>query len=210
MISESGKDFVDSLKKRIEEHNLKKNADYALLDQSLQIIIDNLKGHDEFTVGGIKNYKTESFSSYIDFKSQNFNDFISSIKDFMKEIDHKMKFIDLDDLKVFQVNVKGLEKISGKKDNPVVIEIYRKNVSVIRMRIIWPKDLSHCGRVHRKSKKWVTWFWEGELKKIILDRVDPFAENVEFMGSLDGKDFRVVSELDQTGFNYEILSLEKL
>lgn len=210
MISESGKDFVDSLKKRIDEHNLKKNADYALLDQSLMIIMDNLKNHEEFTIGGIKNYKTESFSSFIDFKSSDFDSFFILIKGFLKEIDPKVKNIDLDDLKVLQVNIKDLEKVSGKKNNPVVVEVYKKNPSVVRMRIIWPKNLAHCGRVHRKNRKWVTWFWEDELKKIILDRIDPFSENVEFMGSLDGSEFRIVSELDQSGFNYEILSLEKL
>ncbi len=210
MISESGKDFVESLRRRIEEHNLKKNADYALLDQSLMIILDNLKSHEEFTIGGIKNYKTESFSSFIDFKSSDFDSFLDQMKEFLKEIDPKYKGIDLDDLKVFRVNMIGLEKISGKKNNALIIELYRKNSSVVRMRIIWPKNMAHCGRIHRKNRKWVTWFWDGDLKKIILDRIDPFLENIEFLGTLDGEEFRIMTELDQSGFNYEILSFEKL
>ena len=68
----------------------------------------------------------------------------------------------------------------------------------------------HCGKVLRKNMKWVTWIWDGKLNKIILDRVDPFSQEIIFSGGIDGQAYEIVTELDYSGFNYEILSVNKV
>jgi hypothetical protein len=58
--------------------------------------------------------------------------------------------------------------------------------------------------------KWVTWIWDGKLKKIALDRVDPFSPVIIFSGDHEGQKYEIETELDYSGFNYEILSVNKL
>jgi hypothetical protein len=58
--------------------------------------------------------------------------------------------------------------------------------------------------------KWVTWIWNGKLHKIVLDRVDPFSPEIIFSGEIDGQTYGIATELDYSGLNYEILSVNKL
>jgi hypothetical protein len=58
--------------------------------------------------------------------------------------------------------------------------------------------------------KWVTWIWDGKLKKITLDRIDPFGDNITFYGEHEEITYEVETGLDDSGFNYEIISIRKV
>ena len=210
MVLEASKLFVESLRERVRDIKLKKSADDALVQHSLSIISDLLEKNDTIDFYSADNFKNGSSFSRIDFKTKNFDRFVKLFKLLVKKTDPKFKFNDLGDLKVFLVDLKALKEITGKDNNPLIVEISQTSNNLYRIRFKAPGDFCYCGRIHRKNRKWITWIWEGSIKILTMDRVDPFAPQIIFKGELDGKSYEVKTELDETGFNYEIISLEHL
>lgn len=210
MVLEASKLFVDSLRERVRDIKLKKSADDALVHHSLSIISELLEKNETIDFYSGDNFKNGSSFSRIDFKTSDFDRFIKLFKLLVKKLDHKYKYQDLGELKVFLVDLKALKEITGKDINLLIVEIYQTSKSLYRMRFKVPGNFCYCGRVHRKNRKWITWVWDGELKILTMNRIDPFSPQIIFEGELDNKTYVVKTELDESGFNYEIISLEHL
>lgn len=211
MRSEAVDQFVNSLKKRIKEEKLKQSVERTFLEEAVNLLVSVFSSVTGSFVKGVKNYKSKDFSSYIDVESTDERKLKTIVKESIRSIDSKMKWLDLGDLVIISCNLKSLELISGSLENPILIEVYpsptEKNT---RIRVMLGNRDKHCGKVLRKSMKWVTWIWDGKLHKIVLDRVDPFAPKIIFSGEIEGSTYEVSTELDYSGLNYEILSVNKL
>jgi hypothetical protein len=211
MRSEAVDQFVNSLKKRIKEEKLKQSVERTFLEEAVNLLVSVFSSGTGSFVKGVKNYKSKDFSSYIDVESTDEGKLKTIIKESIRGIDSKMKWLDLGDLVIISCNLKSLELISGSLENPVLVEVYPspsgKNT---RIRVMLGNRDKHCGKVLRKNMKWVTWIWNGKLHKIVLDRVDPFASEIIFSGEIDGQTYGIATELDYSGLNYEILSVNKL
>jgi len=211
MRSEAVDQFVDSLKKRIKEEKLKQNVERTFLEEAVNLLVSVFSSAEGSFVKGVKNYKSKDFSSYIDVESTNEKKLKTIIKESIRGIDSKMKWLDLGDLVIISCNLKSLELVSGSLKNPVLVEVYPSpSERNTRIRVMLGNKDKHCGKVLRKNMKWVTWIWDGKLNKIILDRVDPFSQEIIFSGGIDGQAYEIVTELDYSGFNYEILSVNKV
>jgi len=211
MRSEAVDQFVDSLKKRIKEEKLKQNVERTFLEEAVNFLVSVFSSAGDSFVKGVKNYKSKDFSSYIDVESTNEKKLKTIVKESIRGVDSKMKWLDLGDLVIISCNLKSLEIISGSLENPVLIEVYPSPTGRnTRIRVMLGNRDKHCGKVLRKNMKWVTWIWNGKLNKIVLDRVDPFSSEIVFSGDIEGQPYEIITELDYSGFNYEILSVNKL
>jgi hypothetical protein len=211
MRSEAVDQFVNSLKKRIKEEKLKQSVERTFLEEAVNLLVSVFSSVTGSFVKGVKNYKSKDFSSYIDVESTDERKLKTIVKESIRSIDSKMKWLDLGDLVIISCNLKSLELISGSLENPILIEVYPSPTEkTTRIRVMLGNRDKHCGKVLRKSMKWVTWIWDGKLHKIVLDRVDPFAPEIIFSGEIDGQTYGISTELDYSGLNYEILSVNKL
>jgi len=211
MRSEAVDQFVESLRKRVEEEKLKQSVERTFLEESVNLLVSLFSSDMGHFIKGVKNYKSKDFSSYIDVESTSVSKLKTIVKESIRRIDSKFKWHDLGDLVVIGCNLKGLEVISGSPENPVLIEVYPSPIEgSVRIRVMLGNRDKHCGRILRKSMKWVTWIWDGKLKKIALDRIDPFSSVIIFSGDHEGQKYEIETELDYSGFNYEILSVNKL
>lgn len=211
MHAEAVDQFVNSLKKRIEDEKLKQSVERTFLEEAASLLVTVFSSETGSFVKGVKNYKSKDFSSYIDVESTDERKLKTIIKESIRRIDSKMKWLNLGDLVIISCNLRSLELISGSLENPILIEVHpsptEKNT---RIRVMLGNRDKHCGKVLRKNMKWVTWIWDGKLHKIELDRVDPFATEIIFSGEIGGTTYAVSTELDYSGLNYEILSVNKL
>lgn len=208
MVLEASKAFVNSLRERVKEIKLKKSAEDALIHHALGVFSDLLSKNSSLDFYEVDSHKKGLTFSRIDFKTNNFEKFIKLFKLLIRKFDSRSKFYDLDDLKVFSVDLKPLKEITGKDSNQIIVEVYSPSKNNYRLRIKHPVEFCYCGMVHRKSKKWVTWIWENELKILTLSRVDPFADQIIFEGDIEDKRYSIKTELDESGFNYEIISIQ--
>jgi hypothetical protein len=210
MRSEAVEQFVESLRKRIQEEKLKQSVERTFLEEAINVLVDFFNSNLGPSVKGVKNYRTKEMSSYIDVEVEDPKKFRTIIKGSLRKIDSKVKWFDLGDLTVFSLNLEELKLLSGIPENPVLLEIYLTSSRIMRIRVTIANKSKNCGRVHRKSMKWVTWIWDGKLKKIVLDRIDPFGESITFYGEHEGANYEVETDLDDSGFNYEIISIKKV
>jgi hypothetical protein len=210
MRSEAVEQFVESLRKRIQEEKLKQSVERTFLEEAINVLVDFFNSNLGPSVKGVKNYRTKEMSSYIDVEVEDPKKFRTIIKGSLRKIDSKVKWFDLGDLTVFSLNLEELKLLSGIPENPVLLEIYLTSSRIMRIRVTIANKNKNCGRVHRKSMKWVTWIWDGKLKKIVLDRIDPFGESITFYGEHEGANYEVETDLDDSGFNYEIISIKKV
>ena len=210
MRSEAVEQFVESLRKRIQEEKLKQNVERTFLEEAINVLIDFFNSNLGPSVKGVKNYRTKEMSSYIDVEISDPKKFRTVIKGSLRKMDSKVKWFDLGELVVFSLNLKELKILSGIPENPILLEIYLTSSKIMRIRVTIANKDKHCGRIHRKSMKWMTWVWDGKLKKIVLDRIDPFGDCITFYGEHEGVNYEVVTNLDDSGFNYEIISVRKV
>jgi hypothetical protein len=210
MRSEAVEQFVESLRKRIHEEKLKQDVERTFLEEAINVLVDFFNSNLGPSVKGVKNYRTKEMSSYIDVEVEDPKKFKTIIKGTLRKIDSNVKWFDLGDLTVFSLNLKELKIISGIQENPVLLEIYLTSTRIMRIRVSIANKNKNCGRMHRKSMKWVTWIWDGKLKKIVLDRIDPFGDTITFYGEHEGNTYEVETDLDDSGFNYEIISIRKV
>lgn len=211
MRSEAVEQFVESLKKRVKEQKLKDDVERTFLEEAVNFLIPLFNSNIGPFVKGVKNYKSKDFSSYIDVETPDGGKLKTLIKDSIKKIDRKFRWYDLGDLVIISCNLDSLKMVSGNDDNPILIEVYPSPTeSSLRIRVMLGNRDKHCGKVLRKNMKWVTWIWDGKLTKLELNRVDPFSPEILFYGENGGQNFQVVTELDYSGFNYEILSINKV
>jgi len=211
MRSEAVEQFVESLKKRVKEQKLKDDVERTFLEEAVNFLIPLFNSNIGPFVKGVKNYKSKDFSSYIDVETPDGGKLKTLIKDSIKKIDRKFKWYDLGDLVIISCNLDSLKMVSGNDENPILIEVYPSPTeNSLRIRVMLGNRDKHCGKVLRKSMKWVTWIWDGKLTKLELDRLDPFSPEILFYGEKEGQKLQVVTELDYSGFNYEILSVNKV
>lgn len=208
MVLEASKAFVNSLRERVKEIKLKKSAEDALIHHALSVFSGLLSDNSSLDFYEVGDHKKGLSFSRIDFKTNDFGKFIKLFKLLIRKFDSRSKFYDLDDLKVFSVDLKPLKEITGRDSNQIIVEVYSPTKNNYRLRVKHPTEFCYCGMIHRKSRKWITWIWDNGLRILTLDRVDPFADQIIFEGELDDKRYLVKTELCENGFNYEIISIE--
>ena len=118
MRSEAVDQFVNSLKKRIKEEKLKQSVERTFLEEAVNLLVSVFSSGTGSFVKGVKNYKSKDFSSYIDVESTDEGKLKTIIKESIRGIDSKMKWLDLGDLVIISCNLKSLELISGSLENP--------------------------------------------------------------------------------------------
>lgn len=210
MRSEAVDQFVKAFRKRVDGEKAKQDVERTFLEEALNFLVSYFNSDLGPSIKGVKNYRTKEISCYMDIDTSDSRKLRSAFKSSLRKIDSRLNWFDLGDLVVFSFNIKDLQLVSGISENYVILELYNSPVKgMTRLKISLGNRDKHCGIIHRKSMKWVTWIWENsELKKIVLDRVDPFSEKIIFKGDLGDNSYLIETELDDSGFNYEILSIK--
>ena len=210
-MSNLAQEFINSLRNRIKEEKIKKEIQRSFLEEALNFLVTFFVDELNSCVKSIKNYKTEEVSCYIDLYVEDDKIFHRNFVSRIKTLDPKIKTVNLGEVRAYLINIKELSLITGTEDNKVIVEFYSGgSLKVKRAKISLPLELKSSPKIYRASKKWVTWIYNGSLEKLVLDRVDPFQENIEFFGSSKNNNYKITSKLDESGFYYEIISFEKL
>jgi len=210
MRTEAVDQFVKNFRKRVEEEKLKQDVERTFLEEALNFLVSYFNSNIGPSIKGVKNYRTKEISCYMDIEASDPKKLKSAFKGSLRKIDRKLTWFDLGELIVISFNIKDLQLVSGVYENHIILELYSSPVGgMTRLKISLGNKDKHCGIIHRKSMKWMTWIWEdSRLKRIILDRVDPFSEKIIFRGDFESRSYVIETELDDSGFNYEILSIK--
>lgn len=210
-MSNLAQEFINSLRNRIKEEKIKKEIQRSFLEEALNFLVTFFVDELNSCVKSIKNYKTEEISCYIDLYVEDDKSFHRNFVTKIKTLDSKIKTVNLGEVRAYLINIKDLSLITGTEDNKVIVEFYSGgSLKVKRVKISLPSELKSATKIYRSNKKWVTWIYNGSLEKLVLDRVDPFQENIEFSGTSKSNNYKITSKLDESGFYYEIISFEKL
>jgi hypothetical protein len=209
-VSNIAEEFINSLKNRIREEKIKKEIDRFFIEEALNFLVNFFVEELNSCVKSIKNYRTEEVCCYIDLYVEDDKAFHRNFVSRIKSLDSKIKTVNLGELRSYLINIKDLSLMTGKEDNKVIVEFYQGgSPRVKRIKISLPTEIKSSTKIYRMNKKWVAWIYDGGLEKIILERVDPFQENIEFSGKVKNNLYKLFSKLDDSGFYYEIISIEK-